>query len=545
VHRAERLILSHLWLAFAAFGVAVVLGAWQMGMRTPYPAPLENSDLYYLSVTAHGVLMAYVMTTLFAMGFGYAVATSSLDEPLRYPALAWTGFAVSAFGAVLALATIIAGRASVLYTFYPPLLAHAGFYIGLTLLFAGSWIWAGLMVVTMFGWKRRHWGQPVPLVMFATVATALLWLWTSVGVAAELVFQLIPAALGVTDWIDVGLARTLFSWTLHAIVYFWLLPAYIGFYTLLPQAAGGRLYSDTMGRVTFIVFLVVSTPVGLHHLLVDPEHGAGFKFLQSVFTFVVAVPTLLTVFTITASLEVAGRIRGGRGPLGWIAALPWHEPMVLASVLSFIMLGFGGLGGLVNMSFGMNAMIHNTAFVTAHFHLIFGGTTVLMYMAIAYTLWPELTGHRLVSGRLARVQIWGWFIGMMLLTIPWHATGLMGQPRRMSGFDYSVPEIARLIPLVDISFVGGLFLVASAMLFLWVLLRSHRGMASAERLRFATAVNPPHRVPGILNGFAVWNVLALLLMVANYGWPVAQFFVRDSKPVPVYRVDTTVPELAR
>lgn len=30
----------------------------------------------------------------------------------------------------------------------------------------------------------------------------------------------------------------------------------------IPQAAGGRLYSDTMGRLTFIKLLVIAVPVG-------------------------------------------------------------------------------------------------------------------------------------------------------------------------------------------------------------------------------------------------------------------------------------------
>ena len=81
--------------------------------------------------------------------------------------------------------------------------------------------------------------------MYGTVANAVMWLWTTVGVAAELVFQVIPAAFGLTQTVDVGLARTLFSWTLHPIVYFWLLPAYLAFYTMAPRAAGGRLLSDT------------------------------------------------------------------------------------------------------------------------------------------------------------------------------------------------------------------------------------------------------------------------------------------------------------
>ena len=67
--------------------------------------------------------------------------------------------------------------------------------------------------------------------------------------------------------------------------------------------------------------------------------------------------------------------------------------MVLATGMAFFMLWFGGGGGLINMSFGMNAMVHNTSWVTAHFHLIFGGTVVMMYFAIAYAIWPALTGR--------------------------------------------------------------------------------------------------------------------------------------------------------
>ena len=51
----------------------------------------------------------------------------------------------------------------------------------------------------------------------------------------------------------------------------------------------------------------------VHHLLMDPEHGNATKFIQVLLTAFVSVPTLLTIFTITASLEIAGRLRGGRG----------------------------------------------------------------------------------------------------------------------------------------------------------------------------------------------------------------------------------------
>jgi cytochrome c oxidase subunit 1 len=515
---------------------AVLLGAWQMLVRSPLPAPLDDPNAYYTSVTLHGTAMAYVITTFFAMGFGYAVTATSLGRPIIGVTAAWIGFVICLVGTLMAVATILAGRASVLYTFYPPLLASAWYYLGALLLIGGSMIWVVLMIINMVAWKRDNPGRPVPLAMFAITATAMLWAWAASGVLLELVGLLLPQAFGLSTQIDAGLARTLFSVTLHAIVYFWLMPAYIAFYALVPQAAGGRLYSDTMGRLTFIMFLVFSLPVGMHHLFADPEYGSGFKFLQSFLTFFVALPTLLTVFSICASLEIAGRARGGRGLFGWIGALPWDEPMVLAVALSLVMLGLGGFGGLINMSYAMNSMIHNTSWVTAHFHLIFGGAVVIMYFAIAYEMWPRITGRPLRSKALARWQLWSWFFGMLITTIPWHITGLMGQPRRVAVFDYGEPFIARMGPLVIVSAVGGLILLISAVLLIVILVRSQFGERMlAEPLRYALAVNPPARVPASLNGFALWNAIVLVLMLVAYGYPIGQFFILKSS-VPAYGV---------
>ncbi len=537
MRNAERLCLAHFWVAFAAFAAAAVLGAWQMWVRSPLGAHIGTPDDYYMSVTAHGVAMAYVLTTFFIMGFGYFVAVTSLDRPLPGKAWAWLGFVVAVIGVVMVVITIAAGKGSVLFTFYPPLTASPWFYIGLVLVVAASWVWCVLMLVAMAQWKRHNPGQPVPLAMFATVANAVMWLWTTAGVAVELLYQVIPAAFGLIQTIDVGLARTLFSWTLHAIVYFWLIPAYIAFYTMVPRAAGGRLYSDTMGRITFILFLIYSLPVGMHHLLMDPEHGTGTKFIQVFLTAFVSVPTLLTIFTITASLEIAGRLRGGRGVFGWIAALPWERPMVLATGLAFVMLGFGGFGGLINMAYGMNAMIHNTSWVTAHFHLIFGGSVVIMYFAIAYEIWPRLTGRAYVSLQPLRLQLWLWFAGMMVMTLPWHWLGLQGQWRRVANFNYANPIIASWGPLVDVSLVGGLVLLVSALLFVRNLAALHRGLlAAVPRPLYALAVHPPRQVPAALNGFGLWNVLVLVLMLLAYGFPLAQFVITPSPSAMVHRI---------
>jgi cytochrome c oxidase subunit 1 len=347
----------------------------------------------------------------------------------------------------------------------------------------------------------------------------------------------IPASLGLVQTIDAGLSRALFSWTLHAIVYFWLIPAYIAFYTIVPRAAGGRLYSDTMGRLTFILFLVFSLPVGMHHLMMDPQHGNSWKFIQVLLTAFVSVPTLLTIFTITASLEIAGRLRGGRGVFGWIAALPWDRPAVLATGLSFVMLGFGGFGGLINMGYGMNAMVHNTSWVTAHFHLIFGGSVVIMYFAIAYEIWPRLTGRDYVSLAPLRLQLWLWFIGMMVMTLPWHWLGLQGQWRRVANFNYADPIIAGWGPWVIVAFVGGLVLRVSALLFVYNLALLHRSAKPVvARPLYALAVHPPHRIPAALNGFGLWNAIVLGLMLLAYGFPIAQFVIDPSPSAMVHRM---------
>lgn len=522
-------VLGHFWLAFGAFGLACLLGFYQVLERSGLIAAIQSPQVYFASVSTHGVLMGFVLTTFFIMGFGYLVATSSLKMPIWNPRLAWAGFAISVSGTLMAAVPLLLGKASVLYTFYPPVQASAFFYLGATLLIVGSWFWAAIMVVMFAQWKKAHPGEPVPLPMFANTANALLWLWTSAGVALEAVFQLIPWVLGWIDTIDVGLARTLFSWTLHPIVYFWLIPAYIALYCLVPQAAGGKLFSQDLARLAFVLLLVFGLPIGFHHLYMDPEQGKGFKMIHGIGTFLVAVPTLLTGFTVVASLEKAGRDAGGTGLFGWIGALPWRNPLVLAAILAFLMLIAGGFGGIVNASYAMNAMVHNTAWVPGHFHLIFGGTTVILYFAVAYAVWPRVTGKALIPGALPLVQLWSWFIGMIILSTPWHILGLLGQPRRISSVAYNSVLTLAWDPYELAMIIGGAVLLGSALLFLHILAKSQkRGEPVSEaiaEIRYADSEPAGGRVPPLLNGFGVWNVIILALMLANFGYPIAQFFL--------------------
>jgi cytochrome c oxidase subunit 1 len=537
VHNVGRLVLAHFGVAFASFALALLLGEWQMIVRSPLHAWLDNPEHYYRSVTAHGTVMGYVFPTLVAMGFGYAISVVALQRDLVGLRVAWIGFWMVVVGTAAAALTVASGHASVLYTFYPPLIGNALYYIGVVLVVVGSWVWVVLLSVNLAAWRKANPGKKVPFPMYAIVAGAYLWAWTAVGAALELLFQIIPVALGFKTTVDAGLARVLFSWTLHAIVYFWLIPTYIAYYTILPRAIGSRLYSDSMARLAFALFLVFAMPIGAHHLFDDPMVGSGVKVMHAIFTGMVVVPTLITVFTISSSVELAARQRGGRGLLGWLKVLPWDNPVMLAVAFSFVMLGVGGAGGLINMSYQLDSTIHNTQWITGHFHLIFGGAIVIMYFVIAYDLWPQLTGRALGSLRLVRMQLWLWFIGMLILTLPWHLAGLFGMPRRMAYYDYSHPALAPDAWTVVASVIGGALLVISGVLFIYVLAMAFtRERVEAEPYRFSVALHEAPVVPRALNGFAVWVALMIALTFVNYGFTIWQLLEIKMTSVPAVYV---------
>ena len=149
--------------------------------------------------------------------------------------------------------------------------------------------------------------------------------------------------VGLKSTIDAGLARVFFSWTLHAIVYFWSIPT-IAYYTIVPRAIGGKIYSDTMARIAFVLFLVVSMPIRTAPHLRRYGFGAGFKFIHSTFTALVALPTRRSRFAPQSRSEP---LRGERARLDCGAAM--EKPGYVAVAFSFVMSCFGGAGGLINI----------------------------------------------------------------------------------------------------------------------------------------------------------------------------------------------------
>ncbi len=532
--RSARLAAAHIGVSVGAFGVAAAMALMQALSRSGLDLPFRSAPMYYLSVTAHGVLMALVFTTFFIMGFGYAVAERSLGRELPHRLLAWASFWVAVLGTAATTWAILTRRASVLYTFYPPLKAHPAFYIGLTLVVIGSWGWSFVMLRALRQWKLANPGQKAPLPMFMFAATIIVWLLATPGVAIEMLFQLIPWSLGLVETVDPVLARMLFWWFGHPLVYFWLMPTYIVWYTVAPRIAGGKLFSDDLARLVFVMFIVLSTPVGFHHQAMDPGIPVGWKLFHTFNTLWILYPSFITAFTVVASLEIAGRARGGTGVLGWLGKLPWGDPLVASVLLAGILFMVGGFGGAINASFAMNAMVHNTSWIPAHFHTTVGSASALTFMGACYWLVPRLVGRQLELAPMARVQPYLWFIGMLAFSIPAHITGLMGMPRRVYDADFAGDATAAGWQLLtDISALGGLILFASALFFVLVMLFTvFAPKAEHPPLEFAETLEPVPAKAGTLDRLGMWTVVAVMLVVIAYGIPLWQHLQMNAMGSP-------------
>jgi cytochrome c oxidase subunit 1 len=136
-----------------------------------------------------------------------------------------------------------------------------------------------------------------------------------------------------------------------------------------------------------------------------------------------------------------------------------------------------------------------------------------------------------------RAQLWTWFLGMVVLTFPWHWVGILGMPRRMAFYDYTDPAIAAQAASVTMSVVGGAILVLSGVLFLVVLVRGQTApRTEPATYRFSVAVRPPHALPAALNGFGLWLGLMVALTVFNYGFPIAHSLATPGTAVPAIMV---------
>ncbi|HEX3456546.1 MAG TPA: cbb3-type cytochrome c oxidase subunit I [Candidatus Baltobacteraceae bacterium] len=521
--RAEnRVVIAHVYTATAAIALGAVFGVFQGFGRTGlYEAPAWFD--YYRVLTMHGVLMALVFTTFFITGLSLFVTYRAIPRE-RSLGMGWFGWALMLFGTAMAAVTILKGDATVLYTFYAPLKASPWFYVGATLLILGTWVVAFEIFGNVNYYRKNNPGRAVPLVVFCAAATFVMWIVATLGVVAEM-FLLIPWAFGWTAGINVMLTRMFFWYFGHPLVYFWIMGAYIIWYNIIPTRYGGNLFSDALTRLTFVMLILLSTPVGIHHEFMEPGISSIWKMLHTVTTYGVAIPSFITAFAIFASFELFAIKQGKRGFIGTVTALPWNDPTFSGAGLGMILFILGGFGGLVNASYSMDTVVHNTIWIVGHFHVTVGGPVALTFLGAAYWIIPRITGRALWQPRLALFQTRLWFFGMVIMSLSMHYAGLLGAPRRTAEVGYLGAGAANAWePYMLLAAAGGFFLFLSILAFVAVAVGTLLENKKTESMEaaFATPADGGLATPQPLQRIYRWGVLALVLAVLAYAGPLGE-----------------------
>lgn len=511
------LVGAHILTALTALLIGILLGPFQVFRRAPLlKMSIPIFSYYYQALTIHGVMNALFFTTFFIVGFSYFVVVRSLKRELWQPKLAWVAFWSMLVGLLLVIYSLFTNQANVLYTFYPSMIAHPTFYFGLTLLVVGSWMVTANLFMTYKLWRDENPSEHLPLAVFATLANFTLWTVSSLGVAIEVLFMLIPISMGWVKYTDPQTARALFWFFGHPLVYFWLLPAYTSWYTMLPKQTGSTIFSDPLARIAFIVLMIFSIPVGVHHMFTDPGISSVMKGIHTVFTFVVAVPSLLTAFNIGAMLERAGRNNGATGWVDWMWKQNWKDPVIAAQLLGMILFVAGGFSGIINASLTLNIALHNTSWIPAHFHQTLAGAVTMTFMGITYWLLPMIRGRALFSKRVALWQVWTWFIGMHIFGHSYGSAGVLGVPRRtdLGAAPYINPDA---VGWLNYSIIAGVLLLISSLLFYYNIFGTlfFSKQALNEEAPIDTRVQS--KSPLWLERWGLWLGITLLLVLFAWG----------------------------
>jgi cytochrome c oxidase subunit I len=319
---------------------------------------------------------------------------------------------------------------------------------------------------------------------------------------------------------------------------------------MMPKMAGGKLYSDYAGRLAFMLFIVFSAPVGLHHQFTEPSIDVSWKWFHGLLTFGVAIPSFITAFTLAASLEHGARGKGGKGLFRWWLKLPlldssnWLFPYLFVGLLLFFA---GGITGIINASVQMNSVVHNTSWIPAHFHTTVGGPTFLAFTGMSLYLVSALTGKPVFRRGLAVWVPWLWIAGIAVFSAPMSVNGILGEPRRTNlGLTYLNPESSLYQPAwslgAHIAVYGGILMSLAMLLWFICFFGTLLGSRQSEPSLEFPESEPLHREDvGWMANFRPWIVVAVLLLAVSYVPPLLGLGKGTFSDAPAYTPDSPVP----
>ncbi len=498
--------INYLLLSLVAVSIGTILSIF---MRIHIVSPMLKLPFWgvvppegYLAlVTMHGTLMVFfVLTTAPVNGFASLVLPSQIGaERMAFPLLNAISFWLTTISlAVLLAAFFVPGGAPISgWTNYPPLSAIPAAGPGqatgmdLWLLSIGIFCLASILgavnqLVTII--SKRCPGMTLmrmPLTVWSWLVTAILILFAFSILLAAVVLLLSDRHFATSFFIPPGEVINGFAVDPHAngspmlwLHLFWFFGHPEVYIAILPAMGltSSLLANFTRKPVFGYRFMVVTTLlIGFFGLLVWGHH----MFVSGMNPY---AGTAFALTTMAIAIPSSGKV------LGWMAMLwrgrdsrvhPLPTPMLFTlGFLSFFITG--GLTGPILAQPVLDAYLHNTYFVVAHFHLIMAMAGVFSLFAAVYYWFPLITG-RLMNERLGKWHFWLSLLGAYGTFFPMHFAGLAGMPRHYAQLGGSTSTLTSLMPLQTGISHSAFLLAATQLLFLVNLAWSaRRGQPSGD-----------------------------------------------------------------
>jgi cytochrome c oxidase subunit 1 len=430
-------VIAIVFLAIGGlFGLMVALTRWKAVHLLP-------ADWFYLVLTAHGLNVLVVWIIFFEIAVLYFASAVLLGCRLATPRIAWAGFALMLIGAVMINIAVLQGHSSVMFSAYVPLKAAPHFYLGYILFAVGAligcFIFFGTLVIAK---EERTYEGSVPLVTFGAVTAAIIAVFT-IASGAIILIPTFLWSIGLVNHIDTLMYRTVFWAFGHSSQQINVAAHISVWYLIAAVTLGAKPLSEKVSRFAFLLYILFLQLASAHHLLVDPGISSEWKIFNTSYAMYLAVlGSMIHGLTVPGSIEAAQRRKGyTNGLFEWLRKAPWGNPAFSGMFISLILFGFlGGISGVVMGVEQINLIIHNTIYVTGHFHATVVAGTTLAFMAVTYLLIPLIFQRELILPGWARVQPYLFGLGVAGISLFMMGAGTLGVPRRH--WDISLADAA-------------------------------------------------------------------------------------------------------
>lgn len=478
-HRTLGLLYLYLGLLSVLIGTLLSLAirihrTWPAWAFPFYGVPRPED--YLALVTMHGTLMVFfVLTVVPQSAFPNLVLSAQLGtDRMALPRLNVAAFWLTLASLMVLLVAFFVPQGAPIsgWTSYPPFSALAasgpGQGTGMDLWLVSISLFCVGSILSSINFLATILVRRAPGLTFSRLPLTV-WSWFVSSILTVLAFSVLLAAagmlfadrhLGTSFFLPSGLVLNgipqlngsgspllwlhLFWFFGHPEVYISILPgmgiasSILANFTRRPVPAYRLMVAATL----LIGFLGLG--VWGHHMFVsgmNPYAGTAFGLT----TMAIALPSSAEVLT-------------------WLVML-FHGRLRITTPVLFI-LGFlsffiaGGLTGPILAQPALDAYLHNTFFVVAHFHLVMAMAGVFSIFAGIYYWYPLLTGRRM-SETLGHIHFWISLIAAYGTFFPMHFAGLAGEPRHYAQLAGPVTSFVNLIP-VERGITWSAFILAAA-----------------------------------------------------------------------------------